>query len=135
MLCGYLFFGTEKLKWYGFANNPVGVYRLLLNRHSLPGNRRERLQTLAGDIAIRSGQPGNGYLVGLLLLLARGYVLEPHEQGNIVFEVFGGYAARLFSISRFFAALRVQCSIALAAVNRLGEKLSPKNEMNIEKAR
>lgn len=31
--------------------------------------------------------------MGLLLLLARGYVLEPHEQGNIVLEVFGGYAA------------------------------------------
>lgn len=31
--------------------------------------------------------------MGLLLLLACGHVLEPHEQGNIVFEVFGGYAA------------------------------------------
>ena len=31
--------------------------------------------------------------MGLLLLLACSYVLKPHEQGNIVFEVFGGYAA------------------------------------------
>ena len=31
--------------------------------------------------------------MGLLLLLARGDVLEPHEQGDIVLEVFGGYAA------------------------------------------
>ena len=26
-------------------------------------------------------------------MLARGYVLEPYKQGNIVFKVFGGYAA------------------------------------------
>ena len=37
--------------------------------------------------------------------------------------------------TRFLPFIRVQCSIALAGVNRLGEKLSPKNEMNIEKAR
>ena len=32
----------------------------------------------------------------------------------------------MYSIPRFFASRRVQCSIALAAVNRLGEKVSLK---------
>ena len=36
---------------------------------------------------------------------------------------------------RFLPFVRVQCSIALAAVNRLGEKLSPKNEIVIEKVK
>lgn len=31
--------------------------------------------------------------MGLLLLFARNHVLEPHKQGNIVFKVFGRYAA------------------------------------------
>ena len=35
---------------------------------------------------------------------------------------------------RFLPFVLVQCSIALAAVNRLSEKISPKNEMNIEGA-
>ena len=38
-------------------------------------------------------------------------------------------------ISRFFASRRVQCSIALAAVNRLSEKISPKNEIITEKVK
>ena len=37
--------------------------------------------------------------------------------------------------SRFLPFVRVQCGIALAAVNRLGEKLLPKNEMIIEKVK
>ena len=38
------------------------------------------------------------------------------------------------SISRFLPFVLVQCSIALAAVNRLGEKLSPKNEISSRKS-
>ena len=94
MLCGHFSSAqksrvkTKNLKRYFFTNDPVRVDHLRLDGSITAGVRRKGLQALAGNIAVRSRQKGHRYLLGLLLLLARGDVLEPHEPGDIVFREF-----------------------------------------------
>ena len=71
--------GRNYLKRDFFTNDPVRVDHLRLCGNITTGDRGKGLQALAGNIAVRSRQKVHRYLLGLLLLLARGDVLEPHE--------------------------------------------------------